>query len=80
MRPATVAATHIYSQSGPVLTIAGATMDNRVEDIAFSLPHDFTRCHNCGGDTRHKLKRCSGCEMVLYCSKECQRKAWPAHK
>ncbi|KAI0781368.1 hypothetical protein BD413DRAFT_28480 [Trametes elegans] len=27
-----------------------------------------------------KYKRCSGCELALYCSKTCQREAWPTHK
>ena len=26
------------------------------------------------------LKRCSHCDRVQYCSKECQRKNWPRHK
>ncbi|KAM5542696.1 hypothetical protein V8D89_003657, partial [Ganoderma adspersum] len=27
-----------------------------------------------------KLKKCGGCSVVLYCSKECQIRAWPTHK
>ncbi|KAI0694179.1 hypothetical protein C8T65DRAFT_585203 [Cerioporus squamosus] len=26
------------------------------------------------------LKKCSGCSIAKYCSKECQKSAWPAHK
>ncbi|TFK63415.1 hypothetical protein BDN72DRAFT_322934 [Pluteus cervinus] len=26
------------------------------------------------------LSKCSGCRIELYCSKECQKKAWPMHK
>ncbi|KAJ7726097.1 hypothetical protein B0H16DRAFT_1735801 [Mycena metata] len=28
----------------------------------------------------HRLLRCSKCETVLYCSKECQTRNWPVHK
>ncbi|PIL30609.1 hypothetical protein GSI_07310 [Ganoderma sinense ZZ0214-1] len=27
-----------------------------------------------------KLKKCSGCSAVLYCSRKCQAEAWPKHK
>ncbi|TFK63413.1 hypothetical protein BDN72DRAFT_322885 [Pluteus cervinus] len=26
------------------------------------------------------LSKCAGCRIELYCSKECQKKAWPTHK
>ena len=32
-------------------------------------------CHISG-----KFKKCSGCEKVYYCSKECQRQDWKEHK
>lgn len=33
------------------------------------------RCRNSGAKFR-----CSGCRAAVYCSKECQRRAWPAHR
>ena len=36
-------------------------------------------CAECGAvDTR--MKKCGGCMTVSYCSRECQRRAWPNHK
>ena len=39
-------------------------------------------CWHCGADAIHrkKFKKCSGCYQVRYCSKECQRNDWSAHK
>jgi len=28
----------------------------------------------------HKINRCGGCKMILYCSKACQQKDWSGHK
>ncbi|KAL1947351.1 hypothetical protein VTO73DRAFT_14312 [Trametes versicolor] len=27
-----------------------------------------------------KLKRCAGCSIIMYCSRECQKAAWPHHR
>ncbi|KAJ7769888.1 hypothetical protein B0H16DRAFT_235187 [Mycena metata] len=40
-------------------------------------------CSGCGTkekDLGRRLLRCSKCETVLYCSKECQTRNWPVHK
>jgi MYND finger len=47
----------------------------------FMNSNKFTICNNCmamGFDKQ--LKRCNGCMLVDYCSKECQKKNWRKHK
>lgn len=36
-------------------------------------------CKGCGKEDE-KLSRCGKCEVVKYCSKECQKNDWDAHK
>lgn len=36
------------------------------------------RCRTCNSVTN--VKKCSGCQLSCYCSKECQRKDWQDHK
>ncbi|PIL30605.1 hypothetical protein GSI_07306 [Ganoderma sinense ZZ0214-1] len=42
------------------------------------FPRSNTHCHKCF-KANSKL-RCTGCHVVVYCSKECQKGAWPEHK
>ena len=50
--------------------------------------HDRNRkaCKTCGklnaelSEEEKKLKTCSKCKTVAYCSKECQKKDWEGHK
>ncbi|KAI0668453.1 hypothetical protein C8Q78DRAFT_979609 [Trametes maxima] len=44
---------------------------------------DLRVCHKCGKGPQElgcKLRRCSGCFSAMYCNRECQKAAWPAHK
>jgi hypothetical protein len=59
-----------------------------LRDFALERPGDTTLCHACkkqpapaGNDEEAVvLQRCSGCGLACYCSVECQRSVWPAHK
>ncbi len=45
--------------------------------------NDAVKCAGCkhGSSTfDHPLKKCAGCAMVQYCSKECQKRDWKYHK
>lgn len=37
------------------------------------------KCQQCGA-TDKKLSRCAQCHIEQYCSRDCQRAAWPKHK
>ncbi|RPD64075.1 hypothetical protein L226DRAFT_559412 [Lentinus tigrinus ALCF2SS1-7] len=57
-------------------------MDNPLKDYRTILG-DSTQCDACGAQgykAYNKLRKCGGCSLAVYCSKECQRKAWPTHK
>ncbi|KAL1947352.1 hypothetical protein VTO73DRAFT_14313 [Trametes versicolor] len=48
-------------------------------------PPCLTRCAHCNKRERQlpagaKLKRCKGCTGAMYCSRACQRAAWPRHR
>ncbi|KAJ6567596.1 hypothetical protein DFH09DRAFT_1468983 [Mycena vulgaris] len=38
------------------------------------------RCFVCRGKGKPKMMKCTACGKVRYCSKDCQRKDWKAHK
>ncbi|KAJ7484957.1 hypothetical protein B0H11DRAFT_1862310 [Mycena galericulata] len=37
-------------------------------------------CHKCGKEMDVQLSRCGGCRRIAYCSLECQKADWKAHK
>ncbi|KAI0643278.1 hypothetical protein C8Q79DRAFT_978076 [Trametes meyenii] len=46
------------------------------------IPALERKCYYCGkaGAEDRKLRRCAKCNVALYCSRECQKNAWPKHK
>lgn len=42
--------------------------------------HTCRGCLRRGNDAAHSKKACSGCKEVFYCSPECQKANWKAHK
>ncbi|KAJ3485115.1 hypothetical protein NLI96_g5170 [Meripilus lineatus] len=53
-----------------------------VSDPNESLRNELTQCQNCwvSKGPGVTFSRCSACKVDLYCSKECQKQAWPSHK
>jgi len=55
-------------------------------DPVSSLAHAVTKrgvctyCRQIEGREGQKLRLCSGCGLVPYCSRECQKTHWPQHK
>ncbi|TFY83360.1 hypothetical protein EWM64_g646 [Hericium alpestre] len=41
---------------------------------------DAHKCYVCRGKGKPKLKACTGCRKVRYCSPDCQKQDWKAHK
>ncbi|KAL4254243.1 MYND-type zinc finger protein samB [Abortiporus biennis] len=67
-----------------VLALASArqpSMEN-IENLQYTRDNDFnSRCNFCFKNVgRANLKKCAQCQMVRYCSKECQKSAWKTHK
>lgn len=44
------------------------------------LPDKEESCNHCGKSSDVKLRTCSQCHDVKYCSKKCQKAEWPKHK
>lgn len=43
--------------------------------------HEGPYCSSCGRNSRgSKLLRCTGCKLVEYCNRDCQKADWPSHK
>ncbi|KDQ07503.1 hypothetical protein BOTBODRAFT_149196 [Botryobasidium botryosum FD-172 SS1] len=51
-------------------------------DPAQSQRKDYAQCQYCWKSKADgiTLKKCAACQMEEYCSRECQKNAWPSHK
>ncbi|OCH84049.1 hypothetical protein OBBRIDRAFT_453754 [Obba rivulosa] len=62
-------------------TIGESTQTSSAENVV--LRRAMTQCQQCFKSPVQpgvSLFRCSGCSVELYCSRACQKKAWPDHK
>ncbi|KAL1937857.1 hypothetical protein VTO73DRAFT_12750 [Trametes versicolor] len=55
---------------------------NRSSDPKGDLHKELMQCQFCFKSRREGVTffRCGGCQIEIYCSKECQKKAWSRHK
>lgn len=52
----------------------------KVQDDVLKISRECIECDAKDCETCNPLYRCSRCQSVYYCSKDCQRKHWKAHK
>lgn len=66
---------------GTERTMSNYNKNFEEEAFCFALAPKYllSYCHGCLKDDS-ELRRCTGCRMFVYCSTECQKKDWRAHK
>lgn len=69
-----------YKARDPVnFTDKPISLPSNLLALPLSLPGCLQRSRG-PGSPNVKLSVCTGCKVIVYCSKECQRAAWPEHK
>ncbi|KAJ3485122.1 hypothetical protein NLI96_g5168 [Meripilus lineatus] len=68
--------------NGPLPEPTAGKHRHPILDPNESLRNESTQCQYCykNKETGVTFFRCSACMIDFYCSKECQKKAWPSHK
>ena len=67
----------------PCFVLGGPRASTRVGLFTEAPPPSKGMCAGCGATSQPNgrgLLRCSKCEEVYYCGKDCQAAHWPAHK
>lgn len=64
--------------TGDELNEALDSMGIKIPD-RIPLPISSSFCANCN-TTENKSLRCTGCNIIFYCSRECQKEDWKLHK
>ena len=62
-----------------LLSLLANTPDDIVRVILEFMGARLELCNKCDLEGK-TIQKCSGCKQVLYCSRECQRRDWKAHK
>ncbi|XP_046553202.1 uncharacterized protein LOC124262714 [Haliotis rubra] len=61
-------------------TLLGKHVSSRDQDLTSQTSRQSVHsCDSCSR-TSAECKKCTGCHLVFYCDRACQRKAWPVHK
>ncbi|THU90566.1 hypothetical protein K435DRAFT_864196 [Dendrothele bispora CBS 962.96] len=68
-----------YSRCGPKVEAVMARWIRKRKGEE-ELPRQGKKCCDCCGKEDVPLKNCGRCQVARYCSVECQKKVWSAHK
>eukprot|EP00743_Colponemidia_sp_Colp-15_P005723 GILK01006153.1.p1 GENE.GILK01006153.1~~GILK01006153.1.p1 ORF type:complete len:410 (-),score=96.14 GILK01006153.1:62-1291(-) len=70
--------TSASSESATAASSSSTVEPTREVNSASKIQEAPASCVNCGSTT--KLSKCGGCHRVHFCSRDCQKQSWKAHK